>query len=139
MSRLSTSTQSPQGQTDPKLSAILAGELRADMRFQEQVWAVCARVPPGKVTTYSAIARILGKPSAGRAVGQALGRNPYAPDVPCHRVVGSGGRLTGYAGGLATKRRMLEQEGIVLTGQHVTDPEVFLKADQLKMPSVAQP
>jgi O-6-methylguanine DNA methyltransferase len=68
--------------------------------------------------TYADLARRL-KSTGYRAVGQALHRNPYAPQVPCHRVVGSDGRLTGYAGGLAKKRKMLEAEGISFNGQRV--------------------
>jgi methylated-DNA-[protein]-cysteine S-methyltransferase len=92
---------------------IKAGQIRDGMSFCEKVWAITARVPKGKVTTYGCIARALGG-NAYRAVGQALNRNPYAPEVPCHRVVGSNGTLTGFAGGLAKKRRMLEQEGVAL-------------------------
>jgi methylated-DNA-[protein]-cysteine S-methyltransferase len=92
---------------------IKAGRIREGMSFCEKVWAVTARVPKGKVTTYACIARALGG-NAYRAVGQALNRNPYAPAVPCHRVVGSNGALTGFAGGLAKKRRMLEEEGVAV-------------------------
>jgi methylated-DNA-[protein]-cysteine S-methyltransferase len=68
-------------------------------------------VPKGQVTTYADIARALGT-NAYRAVGNALNRNPYAPHVPCHRVVGSDGSLTGFAGGLKLKQQMLAREGI---------------------------
>jgi methylated-DNA-[protein]-cysteine S-methyltransferase len=68
-------------------------------------------VPKGKVTTYKQIARKL-RTRAYRAVGGALNRNPYAPMVPCHRVVGSDGSLTGFAGGIMEKKRLLEAEGI---------------------------
>jgi methylated-DNA-[protein]-cysteine S-methyltransferase len=86
------------------------------MTFTEQVYALCSRVPRGKVTTYGSIAEALGRPRAARAVGQALHRNPRAPRVPCHRVVGADGKLTGYAAGLAKKRRMLIDEGVTITG-----------------------
>jgi len=99
--------------------SIESGRISKSMPFNEQVWAICARIPAGRVTTYGAIAKKLGKPRAARAVGQALNRNPYAPTVPCHRVVGSDGKLTGFAGGLAKKRRMLEAEGVSVAGDRV--------------------
>ncbi len=78
--------------------------------FQRRVWAALRRIPPGRTTTYGALAAALGMPRASRAVGLACGRNPVALAVPCHRVVGADGRLTGYAGGLARKRWLLEHE-----------------------------
>ncbi|MCC7406666.1 MAG: MGMT family protein [Phycisphaeraceae bacterium] len=92
--------------------AILKGKVSPEMNFQQRIWALCARIPAGKVTTYGELARAAGSPSGARAVGMAMNRNPYAPAVPCHRVVASDGRLTGYAGGLAKKRAMLEAEGV---------------------------
>lgn len=86
------------------------------MSFNEKVWALTARIPRGQVTTYRHIAQAL-KSKAYRAVGNALNRNPYAPTVPCHRVVGSNGSLTGYAHGIARKRDMLKREGIRFNGQ----------------------
>jgi methylated-DNA-[protein]-cysteine S-methyltransferase len=81
--------------------------------FYQAVWKACAQIPAGQVRTYGWIARRIGKPGAARAVGQALGKNPFAPAIPCHRVVGADGRLTGYsgAGGVAAKRRLLQKEG----------------------------
>ncbi len=95
-------------------AAILQGKLTPDMNFNERVWALCARVPAGKVTTYGQIARKLNT-QAYRAVGNALNRNPYAPAVPCHRVVGSDGSLTGFAGGLGKKEQLLQTEGVQLS------------------------
>ena len=92
---------------------ILAGRIVPGMNFNQKVWALCARVPAGRVVTYADIARALGS-KGYRAVGNALNKNPYAPAVPCHRVVGSSGSLTGFAGGLAKKRAMLEAEGVRL-------------------------
>ena len=83
------------------------------MTFNQKVWALTSRIPAGKVTTYAQIARKLGT-QAYRAVGNAMNKNPYAPGVPCHRVVGSNGSLTGYAHGLAKKQAMLEAEGVAL-------------------------
>lgn len=90
---------------------ILAGRVVKGMSFNQRVWAVCARVPKGKVTTYAAIARALGT-QAYRAVGNAMNKNPYAPKVPCHRVVGSDGSLTGFAAGVEKKKRLLKAEGV---------------------------
>jgi methylated-DNA-[protein]-cysteine S-methyltransferase len=80
--------------------------------FHRQVYAVARAIPPGEVLTYGEIARRIGDPGAARAVGQALGRNPFAPVVPCHRVLAAGGRSGGFSaeGGAATKLKMLEIE-----------------------------
>ena len=83
------------------------------MDFNEKVWALTLRIPKGKVTTYGQIADALGS-RAYQAVGAALRRNPYAPTVPCHRVVGSDGSLTGFAGGLTLKRCLLATEGVAM-------------------------
>jgi methylated-DNA-[protein]-cysteine S-methyltransferase len=81
--------------------------------FQRRVWQAVARLPWGTTTTYGALARDLGLPvGAARAVGAANGANPLPIVVPCHRVVGSDGRLTGYAGGLARKDALLVLEGV---------------------------
>lgn len=107
--------------------AIKSGSIRSGMNFNQKVWALTARIPRGKVATYADIARALGT-SAYRAVGNALNRNPYAPVVPCHRVVGSDGSLTGFAGGLATKKRMLADEGVN-----------FIKANRVDLTDRFQP
>jgi methylated-DNA-[protein]-cysteine S-methyltransferase len=82
--------------------------------FQRRVWDRLAEIPYGETTTYGEIARELGDPTLARAVGAAVGHNPLAMIVPCHRVVGKDGRLTGYAGGLERKRLLLELEGAQL-------------------------
>jgi methylated-DNA-[protein]-cysteine S-methyltransferase len=82
--------------------------------FQERVWSALRRIPVGHTTTYGALAAELGRPSAQRAVGAANGANPISIVVPCHRVIGHGGRLTGYGGGLDRKRWLLRHEGAVL-------------------------
>lgn len=97
---------------------IKAGRLRDEMNFHEKVWALTARIPAGKVVTYGDLAAALGS-KGSRAVGQALNRNPYAPQVPCHRVVGSTGKLTGFAHGIDAKAAMLAAEGISLKGDKV--------------------
>jgi methylated-DNA-[protein]-cysteine S-methyltransferase len=90
---------------------IRAGRLKPGMSFNEKVWTLTARIPAGKVCTYADIATAL-KSKGFRAVGNALNKNPFAPGVPCHRVVGSDGKLTGFAGGLPKKEQLLTQEGV---------------------------
>jgi len=88
-------------------------DIPLDMRgaeFEKQVWAALCRIPAGETTSYGAIARDLGAPAASRAVGAANGANPVAIIVPCHRVIGSTGSLTGYGGGLRRKRWLLDHE-----------------------------
>ncbi len=82
--------------------------------FQRAVWQALRELRPGTTTTYSAIAQRIGAPSAVRAVGAAIGRNPVSILVPCHRVLGRDGSLTGYAGGLDRKRALLRLEGIAV-------------------------
>ena len=82
--------------------------------FQRRVWDALRAVPFGATVTYGRLAASLGHPSASRAVGAAVGRNPVSIIVPCHRVVGARGTLTGYAGGLQRKRALLAVEGIAL-------------------------
>jgi O-6-methylguanine DNA methyltransferase len=96
-----------------KLPKKIVDAMKSYPAFYKAVWLACAEIPKGEVRTYGWIARRIGKPAAARAVGRALGRNPFAPVVPCHRVVGADGRLTGYsgAGGVAQKRRLLLAEG----------------------------
>ena len=78
--------------------------------FQARVWHALRDIPAGTTTTYAALARRVGRPSAVRAVGAANAANPVAIVVPCHRVIGSDGKLHGYAGGIARKRRLLDHE-----------------------------
>lgn len=87
--------------------------------FRREVYAATRRIPAGRTATYGEIARAIGRPEAAREVGAALARNPFPIVVPCHRVVGASGRLTGFSapGGLETKRRMLELEGAPGYGQ----------------------
>ena len=84
--------------------------------FQQTVWAALADIPYGEVRSYKEIAEAIEKPKAVRAVGAANGRNPLPIVVPCHRVIGSDGSLTGFAGGLPTKTRLLTLEGALKTG-----------------------
>ena len=104
-----------------QLQAYFRGELREftcplDLRgtaFQKLCWEALRRIPYGQTCTYAEIARAVGRPQAFRAVGQANHNNPVAIIVPCHRVVGADGTLTGYGGGLETKEKLLQLEGAV--------------------------
>lgn len=80
--------------------------------FQQAVWQALCDIPYGETRSYSDIARAIGKPNAVRAVGAANGRNPLSIIIPCHRVIGQNGSLTGYAGGLPIKQALLTLEGI---------------------------
>lgn len=92
------------------------------MNFNEKVWELCKNIPKGKVSTYKEIALKLNC-GAYRAVGNALNKNPYAPIVPCHRVVASSGNLHGFAYGLKAKKLLLEKEGIRIKNNKVLDFE----------------
>ena len=85
-------------------------------KFQLKVWAYLKKIPRGNVKTYSQVAKAIGNPLAARAVANAIGKNPYAPKIPCHRVIRSDGSLGGYSGrgGIKTKRFLLKKEGIKL-------------------------
>jgi len=78
--------------------------------FQQKVWSALREIPPGTTTSYGALARRIGSPGASRAVGLANGSNPIGLVVPCHRVIGANGTLTGYGGGLERKRWLLDHE-----------------------------
>ena len=84
--------------------------------FQVKVWAYLRKIPRGSVKTYFQVAKGIGKPRAVRAVANAIGKNPYAPKIPCHRVIRSDGSLGGYSGkgGVKKKRFLLKKEGISL-------------------------
>lgn len=82
--------------------------------FQREVWSALRRIPIGETWSYGQLAEHIAKPKAVRAVGLANGANPISVIVPCHRVIGASGALTGYAGGLARKRWLLEHEGVRL-------------------------
>jgi methylated-DNA-[protein]-cysteine S-methyltransferase len=101
-----------------QLAAYFGGELTefdlpvtaAGTPFQQRVWGALRRIPYGETRSYGQVATEIGNPAASRAVGAANGRNPVSIVVPCHRVIGSTGRLTGYAGGLTTKEQLLAHE-----------------------------
>ena len=89
-----------------ELALVMAGT-----PFEQRVWSALTEIPYGETRSYGELARTLGQPSAARAVGLANGRNPISVVVPCHRVIGANGTLTGYGGGLERKRILLELEG----------------------------
>ena len=84
--------------------------------FQLKVWAYLKKIPRGSVKTYSQVAKAIGKPLAVRAVANAIGKNPYAPKIPCHRVIRSDGTIGGYSGkgGIQQKRRLLRLEKVLI-------------------------
>lgn len=86
-------------------------DLQGGTHFQQSVWQALLAIPRGATTSYGALSSRIGKPAAVRAVGAAVGRNPLSVIVPCHRVLGADGSLTGYAGGLARKTALLALEG----------------------------
>ena len=86
-------------------------DLHAGTTFQQQVWLALLKIPYGRTVTYNEISRYIGAPTSVRAVAGAVGRNPLSIMVPCHRVIGSNGTLTGYAGGLDRKLALLTLEG----------------------------
>ena len=86
-------------------------DLQAGTPFQQSVWDALRAIPRGRTTSYAELARRLGRPQAARAIGAAVGRNPVSIVVPCHRVLGTDGTLTGYAGGLERKTALLQLEG----------------------------
>ena len=85
-------------------------------KFQIKVWNYLKKIPKGKVKTYKQVAKSIGMPKAARAVANACGKNPYAPKVPCHRVIRSDGTLGGFSapGGSKTKAKLLKKEGYLL-------------------------
>ena len=111
-----------------QLEAYFAGSLRAfdvplaptGTPFQLRVWEALRRIPFGETISYSTLARRIGSPDAVRAVGAANGRNPLPIIVPCHRVIGADGSLTGFGGGIERKRWLLDHEGLDLFGERGT-------------------
>jgi methylated-DNA-[protein]-cysteine S-methyltransferase len=111
-------TEEPFREVIAQLEAYFAGELRRfDLAlapegtpFQREVWSALVKIPYGETVSYGALARRLGRSKGSRAVGAANGRNPIPIIIPCHRVIGADGSLTGFGGGLPIKRRLLELE-----------------------------
>ena len=111
-------------ETGAQLEAYFTGRLRAfdlpllpvGTPFQREVWSTLAQIPYGQTWSYGDVARHIGKPQAVRAVGAANGRNPLPIVLPCHRVIGADGSLTGFGGGLPTKQFLLMLEGALPAG-----------------------
>ncbi|MCG8423025.1 MAG: methylated-DNA--[protein]-cysteine S-methyltransferase [Proteobacteria bacterium] len=101
--------------------------------FQKTVWNALLDIPFGETRSYSELAEKVGKPRAARAVGTANGKNPLGIFVPCHRVIGADGSLTGYAGGIANKRWLLAHESAVVAGSDKGD---FRAGSQLAIPGL---
>ena len=87
--------------------------------FSRKVWRATKKIPKGKITTYKLLANAINKPKAYRAVGSALNKNPYAPKVPCHRVIKSDGSLGGFAQGKKRKISLLKKEGFKITKEKI--------------------
>ena len=100
-------------------------DISAGTPFQQAVWLALMRSPLGQTWTYGQLAQSIGKPSASRAVGTAVGRNPISVLIPCHRVVGSQGQMTGYAGGLWRKEALLQLE---LNSSSLQSPKAVLSS-----------
>jgi methylated-DNA-[protein]-cysteine S-methyltransferase len=130
-------TDEPFAQVRRQLDAYFAGYLQtfdlplrlAGTPFQARVWQELVRIPLGTTITYAQLAARIGQPGAARAVGHANGRNPISIIVPCHRVIGAGGALGGYGGGLENKRWLLELERRVAEAEGFALP-VELAASQ---------
>jgi len=96
------------------------------MTFSKKVLDMTCKIPKGKVTTYSEVAKALGSPKASRAVGNALNRNLHPITIPCHRVIKSTGEIGGYSGGQDIKIALLEKEGILVKDKKVINLEKYL-------------
>ena len=128
-------TEEPFRDAVSQLDAYFAGERREfdlalapeGTSFQRLVWSALTRIPYGETVSYAELARRLGRPFATRAVGAANGRNPIPIIIPCHRVIGSDGSLTGYGGGLTIKRRLLDLEAgdLRALGEDARDLSLF--------------
>ena len=103
--------------------------------FEQKVWRALRAIPFGQTRTYSDLAIAIGSPKAARAVGAAIGRNPLSIVVPCHRVVGANGSLTGFAGGLAAKATLLSLEAKIVASDDRTDKENRHRFGQTKLTS----
>jgi AraC family transcriptional regulator of adaptative response/methylated-DNA-[protein]-cysteine methyltransferase len=104
---------------------LLPADLPLDIRgtaFQIRVWRELRRIPAGSTESYAGVARRLGAPNSTRAVARACATNELSVVIPCHRVVGSNGKLTGYRWGLDRKRKLLQREGLSVTNDVVTHP-----------------
>jgi len=105
------------------LSESLKRKMRIYPAFYRRVWLECAKIPLGEIRTYKEIAISIGNPRASRAVANALAKNPFAPVIPCHRVIRSDGKIGGYSGegGIRKKIFLLKKEGIKIIRGRVAD------------------
>ncbi|MFA6393611.1 MAG: MGMT family protein [Patescibacteria group bacterium] len=87
--------------------------------FEKRVLSAIKAIKKGRVSTYKEVAKKIGAPGAGRAVGNTLNKNPWAPEVPCHRIVRSDGRIGGYAGGKRKKIKLLKEEGVIVRNNKI--------------------
>jgi O-6-methylguanine DNA methyltransferase len=101
--------------------------------FQKLVYAETEKIPRGKVSTYAAIAKNIGRPKSARAVGNALHKNPFAPKVPCHRVVRSDGKIGGFAFGGKEKIALLKKEGVTIKNGKVVDFQKIFFGKKLRI------
>lgn len=99
---------------------------KIEQTFSKAVWDATKKIPKGKVATYAVIARMIKRPKSARAVGNALNANPFAPVVPCHRVVRSDGSLGGFASGPKKKLALLTREGVKIVNGKVTPLQKYL-------------
>ena len=90
--------------------------MKKNTKLQLKVWNYLKKIPRGTIKTYMQVAKAVGKPNAVRAIANAIGKNPYPPQIPCHRVIRSDGSIGGYSGkgGTKTKRKLLKKEGIIV-------------------------
>ncbi|MFW6014590.1 MAG: MGMT family protein [Nanoarchaeota archaeon] len=95
------------------------------MEFKEIVWELTKKIPKGKVITYKELAAVVSSQNAGRAVGNALNKNPHWPNVPCHRVIKSDGSMGGFSKGKEEKLRLLKKEGVILNNEKIKPSKII--------------
>ena len=99
--------------------------------WEKKILLLVSYIPPGKVITYKELARAAGTPKGCRAVGNSLNKNPWAPSIPCHRVVKSNGEVGGFAHGQKKKMEYLSSEGVDIQRGKITSPEFFISGEEL--------
>ncbi len=107
------------------LALLIFMSINSKISFPQRVYNLTRLIPRGKVSTYAALARALKNKGAARAVGNALNKNPYAPQVPCHRVVRSNGEVGGFASGTKKKIAMLKNEGVIIKNNKIDLAKYF--------------
>jgi methylated-DNA-[protein]-cysteine S-methyltransferase len=114
--------QWPEGQSARDRLKTLSLDLSAGTEFQQAVWQALMSIPMGQTCSYGQLASAIGRPSAVRAVGTAIGRNPFSILIPCHRVLGGQGQMTGYAGGIWRKQALLQLENAMSASNFAFTP-----------------